>query len=200
MKTRILCSGLCFAFLALCGNAKATSFTIGDINELGFVNPGIPASDANLATYVNALLGLAPGGSTTVTIGPKSNFITRSSNIFSPLDPAVYVSRTTFSDYAGPATIDINLGTGFEYLLVKYDGPNFGSEVWYVGGLSGLVTIPAYGSGSQYGISLAALFTPFTPPPPVPDRGTTLMLLASSLVGLGMLRRFVWRQAQAATR
>ncbi len=31
---------------------------------------------------------------------------------------------------------------GFTYLLAKYDGPNYGSVVWYVADVVGTVTIP----------------------------------------------------------
>jgi hypothetical protein len=55
------------------------------------------------------------------------------------------------------AVTNISLGSGYLYLLAKYDDPNWGSEVWYVGGLSN-VTIPLYGSGNQYGVSHVFLF------------------------------------------
>jgi hypothetical protein len=42
------------------------------------------------------------------------------------------------------------------YLFAKYDGPSKGSEVWYVGDLSGVITIPA--AWGRYGLSGWALF------------------------------------------
>jgi len=202
MKSKILWSGLCCALFAICCNANATSFTIGDSNALGFINYGIPTGDADITSYVNALIGLPLGGTTNVVVGPKTNVITRSFNFFGSLDPAVLASRTSYSS-AG-ATVTIDLGTGYEYLFAKYDGPNYGSEVWYVGGLTGTITIPGFAEVvtvgkrghlivNDYGISAVALFTP----DPVPDGGTTVVLLTSSLVALAMLRGFVCRQAQA---
>jgi len=162
--------------------ASALSLTIGDSHELGFVNFGIPAGDSDVTAYVNQLIGMAV--STTATA--LGNSFIRSANTFSPLDTAVLASRTSYGS-AG-STVNINLGTGgYEYLLAKYDGPNYGTEVWYVGGLTGTVTIPGYGDpNNKYGISGTSLFTPGTP---APDGGTTAILLGAALTGLGLLRR-----------
>ena len=83
----------------------------------------------------------------------------------------------------------MNLGAGglYTYLLAKYDGPNYGTEVWYVGDLSGLITIPATAGG--YGLSGWMLFGPGVSG--VPDGGTTAMLLGAALGALGMARRFL---------
>src|SRR6266542_2529241 len=35
-------------------------------------------------------------------------------------------------------SIDLGAGGTYLYLFAKYDGPNYGSEVWYVGDLSGI--------------------------------------------------------------
>ena len=158
---------------------------MADAYELGFVKCGIASGDADRTLYVNDMIGLAPGGSNHVIIGPHDNLVTRSTNIFSPLDFAALASRTSYGS-SRASTVDINLGTGgFEYLLAKYDGPNFGGEVWYVGGLTGTVTIPAF--GDKYGISLSALFEPGSPPK-VPDGGSTVVLLGVALTGLAGIR------------
>ena len=82
---------------------------------------------------------------------------------------------------------DINLGTGFLYLLAKYDGPNFGSVVWYVGGLTGLIDIPA-AAGEVRALAHLSLQSQGTGTS-VPDGGSTVMLLGSALACLGALRR-----------
>jgi len=177
-KGIILCSTFCVLLLAFGHNAGATSMTIGDLNELGFVQFGIPTGDSYRTTYVNAMIGLSLGGSTIVTFGPHSNTVTRSTNIFSPLDPAVFNSNGTGTT--------VNLGTGgFEYLFAKYDGPRYGAEVWYVGGLTGTITIPAL--GGKYGLSGWTLFTPGDDHQ-VPDGGSTVALLGLSLTGLAGIR------------
>ncbi|PYK60275.1 MAG: hypothetical protein DME43_06165 [Verrucomicrobia bacterium] len=70
-------------------------------------------------------------------------------------------------------------------MFAKYDGPNYGSEVWYVGNLSGIITIPA--TGGKYGLSGWTLFGPGGGNH-TPDSGTTAALLGLALTGLAGLR------------
>ena len=176
-KLALLSAVFCTAMLAFTHNTRA--LTIGDAHELGFVQFGIPSGDSDRLTYVNHLIGMALGTTDTA----DGQIYTRSNNDFGPLAPAA------FTGVNGTGT-SINLGTGgtFVYLFAKYDGPNYGSEVWYVGDLSGIITIPATAGG--YGLSGWTLFgTAGT----VPDGGTTAMLLGAALGSLGMARRFLKR-------
>jgi hypothetical protein len=175
---------LVLAIAACLGFANvASALTIGDTNELGFVDPGIPAGDQDRTDYVNALIALSLGGSTVVTIDGQTNTITRSMNDFGPLAPAVFALNGTGTS--------INLGTtGYAYLLAKYDGPNFGSEVWDISGKTGTIKIPATGGG--YGLSGWTLFTPGSQQS-VPDGGATVALLGVALGGLGAMRHFARR-------
>ncbi|HEU5238609.1 MAG TPA: VPDSG-CTERM sorting domain-containing protein, partial [Pyrinomonadaceae bacterium] len=129
--------------------------------------------------YVNHLIGMALG--TTDQAFGQTFF--RSNNAFGSLPTAVLAGHVN-----GTST-SINLGAGglYTYLFAKYDGPNYGSEVWYVGDLSGTITIP--GSAGGYGLSGWTLFGPGTPG--VPDGGTTVMLLGAALGALGMARRYL---------
>src|SRR5437773_12569728 len=163
-KLAILSAAFCAVMLAFSHNA--TALTIGDNQELGTVFFGIPSGDDDRTAYVNAMIGLALGGSTHVIIGPHDNLVTRSFNDFGPLPSlAVFALNGTGTS--------IDLGSGlYSYLFAKYDGPNGGSEVWYVGNLSGIITIPAM--GGRYGLSGWTLFGPGAG---VPDGGTTVMLL-----------------------
>ena len=87
-------------------------------------------------------------------------------------------------------SIDLGNGSLYSYLFAKYDGHNAGSEVWYVGGLSGIITIPAVGlAGQNYGLSGWTLFGPGVPA--VPDGGATVMLLGAALGALGIARRYI---------
>jgi hypothetical protein len=177
-KLAMLSAAFCAVTLAFSHNASA--LTIGDSQELGFVDPGLPAGDANRTLFVNTMIGLALGGSTHVIIGPHDNLITRSNNDFGTLPTAVFALNGS--------TTTIDLGTGlYSYLYAKYDGPNFGAEVWYVGNLSGIITIPATGGG--YGLSGWTLFGPGGVQ--VPDGGITVMLLGAALGALGMAQRFL---------
>ena len=158
---------------------NASALTIGDSQELGFVDRGLPAGDADRTLFVNTMIGLALNGSTHVIIGPHNNLITRSNNNFGPLPTAVFALTGH--------TKTIDLGTGlYSYLFAKYNG-NFGAEVWYVGNLSGIITIPATAGG--YRLSLWKLFGPGVTQ--VPDGGATVMLLGAAIAVLGTARRLL---------
>jgi len=181
-KLAVLSAAFCAIMLAFSTNASA--LTIGDSQELGKVFFGIPSGDDARTTYVNHLVGMALGTSDS---GDGQNY-QRSNNDFGLLPTAIFALNGTDTS--------IDLGTGlYSYLFAKYDGPNAGSEVWFVGNLSGIITIPAAAfpknGGNPYGLSGWTLFGPGTPPPGVPDGGTTVMLLGAALGALGMARRFL---------
>src|SRR6266480_4748983 len=175
-KFALLLTAVAAALLTFIPNARA--LTIGDGHELGFVNFGIPSGDSDRLTYVNHLVGMALG--TSDKADGQTYF--RSNNSFSPLPQAV------LGGLVDGTSTTINLGSGlYTYLFAKYDGPNYGSEVWYVGNLSGIITIPATAGG--YGLSGWTLFGPGVPG--VPDGGTTAMLLGAALSVLGVARRYI---------
>jgi VPDSG-CTERM motif len=177
-KLALLCTAVCAAMFAFSSNANA--LTIGDDQEIGFVEFGIPSGDQDRLDYVNHLIGMALGSQDDAL----GQHFTRSNNDFGPLAPAVltgHVSGTSTS-------IDLGAGGTYLYLFAKYDGPNYGSEVWYVGDLSGIITIPDSAGG--YGLSGWTLFGSAGS---VPDGGTTAMLLGMALGSLGMARRFLKR-------
>jgi hypothetical protein len=176
-KLALLCTALAGALLTLSPSANA--LTLFDSHELGFVNFGIPSGDTDRLNYVNHLVGMALG-STDQAFGQT---FTRSNHNFGTLPTAVLAGHVN-----GTST-SINLGAGglYTYLFAKYDGPNYGSEVWYVGDLSGIITIPA--TAGRYGLSGWTLFGPGVPG--VPDGGTTAMLLGTALSVLGIARRYI---------
>jgi VPDSG-CTERM motif len=178
-KLALLSAAVCAVMLAFSHNASA--LTIGDNQELGFVLFGIPSGDAARTLYVNTMIGLPLGGSTAVTIGAHDNLVNRSNNDFGPLSTAVFALNGTGT------TIDLGNGTLYSYLFAKYDGPKYGAEVWYVGNLSGIITIPATAFG--YGLSGWTLFGPGGVN--VPDGGATVMLLGAALGAIGLARRFL---------
>ena len=181
-KLALLCTALAGALLAFSPNANA--LTIGDAHELGFVNFGIPSGDGDRTAYVNHLIGM---GLNTTDQALGQTF-TRSGHAFAPLPTAVFALKQDFVN--PPSTVTINLGAGglYTYLFAKYDGPNYGSEVWYVGDLSGNITIPGF--AGRYGLSGYTLFGPGGVPG-VPDGGTTAMLLGAALSVLGVARRYI---------
>ena len=176
-KLAMLSAAFCAAMLAFSHNASA--LTIGDPQELGFVSFGIPSGDADRLIYVNHLVGMALG----TTDKADGQSYTRSNNNFGTLPTAVLAGHVSGTS----TTIDLGSGN-FSYLFAKYDGPNYGSEVWFVGNLSGIITIPATAGG--YGLSGWTLFGPGGPNG-VPDGGTTVMLLGAALGALGIARRYI---------
>ncbi len=176
-KFALLLTAVAAALLTFTPNARA--LTIGDGHELGFVNFGIPSGDSDRLTYVNHLIGMTPG--TSDKADGQTYF--RSNNDFGSLPNAVLAGHVNGTS----TTISLGNGSLYSYLFAKYDGPNYGSEVWYVGNLSGVITIPATAGG--YGLSGWTLFGPGGQG--VPDGGTTAMLRGAALGALGMARRFL---------
>jgi len=183
-KLALLSAAICAVMLAFTQNANAvTNLTIGDGHELGFVSFGIPSSEQDRANYTNHLIGMALG----TEDDALGQHYARSNNSFSPLPTAVVVTPTVTTPNP-PSLVSINIGSGlYTYLFAKYDGPNYGSEVWYIGDLSGTITIPGF--AGQYALSGYTLFGPGGQG--VPDGGTTAMLLGAALGALGIARRFL---------
>jgi hypothetical protein len=111
---------------------------VEDQHELGQVLPGTLAGDADRQQYVNFMIGLPLGGSDHLVINGQDSLVTRSNN--------------DLGSVPGPATLaltgegmTVTLGTQgtYHYLLAKYNGQNPVSEVWYVGDLTGMISIPA---------------------------------------------------------
>ena len=183
-KLALLSAAFCAVMLAFSPNASALTF--GDANDLGQVLFGIPSGDADRTQYVNTLISLAPG-----TTGHAADGQIYNRSLNNPGPGFGNYPTAVFSHNGTSTSIDLGDGTLYSYLFAKYDGPNAGSEVWYVGGMSGIITIPAFGlAGQNYGLSGWTLFGPGGGNG-VPDGGTTVMLLGAALGALGMARRFL---------
>jgi len=186
-KGTIISSVLCAVALVLGSTAYATTLTIGDSRDLGNINPNHPADPTDSEGFIDILLAQpAPSGPTTI----GANTYIRTANdplggVYPAADFAAELSFTQGPGGANSATIDLG-SNSYLYILGKYDGPNYGSEVWYGAGLTGVITLPFYGNGSQFGLSHVFVFngTPVT----TPDGGTTAALLGLALTGLAGLR------------
>jgi len=183
-KLALLSAAVCAVMLAFSHNASAvTNLTIGDEHELGDVSPLGPNpnfSDANKTIFLNDMIGLALGGNQSVNLGGTPYNVHRTFNFFGPLPgPAVI----------GPSGTNttITIGSGlYSYLFATYTRETVVGEVWYIGNLSGDITIPS----TQGGFDLVG-WTLFGPGGAVPDGGTTAMLFGAALGALGMARRFL---------
>jgi protein with PEP-CTERM/exosortase system signal len=188
-KLTLLLTAFCAVILASSDDAKAIGYRLprinlasGDQHALGQVLPGLLVGDADREQYVNFMIGLPLGGSDHVMINGQDSLVMRSNNDFGAL--------------LGPATLaltgermTVNLGTQsmYDYLLVRYNGPNAVSEVWHVGDLTGRIIIPAI--RGEHGLPSWALFT--SGPESVPDGGATVMMLGAALGTLGVMRRYL---------
>src|SRR6266487_2347281 len=105
-KLAVLSAAFCAVMLAFSTNASALA--IGDSQELGFVNFGIPSGDDARIAYVNHLIGMSLG-TTDVALGQT---FTRSNNDFGPLPTAVFALNGTGT------TIDLGSGL-YSYLFAK---------------------------------------------------------------------------------
>jgi hypothetical protein len=178
-KLALLSAAVGAAMLAFSPKA-ATALTFNDAHVVGTITPATPVNPGVVSAYINYMIALAPGHSGTFP-NPPTQTITRSSNTFASLPNALVPGAVT-----GFGTT-INLGAGvYSYLFAKY-AQNDVSQVWYVGNLSGIVTIPALGPRGR-ALSRWKLFPPGGQ---VPDGGATVMLLGAALGALGMARRFL---------
>jgi len=172
-RNLLLCTAACAALLAFSHNARALS--VGDAHELGFLWPGAPIGNQNNVTYVNHLVGMALG---TIDFANGQIYF-RSNNTFGPLPTAVSAVNGTGT------TINLGGGGVYTYLFASYAG--LGAEIWYVGDLRGVLTIPAI-----FNLCRLTQWTLFGPAGAgVPDGGITVMLLGLALGALGTARRYI---------
>jgi hypothetical protein len=160
-------------------NVKAVALGIGDSQQVGFLWPGIQRKTDNQdkATYVNHLLGMGLG---TIEVASGEVYF-RSNHGFK------YLPSAASAVSGGGRTINVRTGGLYTYLLATYDG--YGSEVWYVGNLRGIITMPFLAAGHHLtGWTLFGLRGTG-----VPDGGVTVMLLGVALGVLALARRFLIR-------
>jgi hypothetical protein len=175
----LLCVIFCGAMFLPSHDSKASALGIGDSRQLGFLWPGTQGKTDNQskATYVNHLIGMALGA-----VGVANGEVYfRSNHSFKSLPSAVSAVS------GGGRTINLRTAGLYTYLFASYNG--YGSEVWYVGNLNGIITIPFLAAG--HSLIGWTLFGPRGVG--VPDGGITVMLLGVALGVLALARRFLVR-------
>jgi hypothetical protein len=175
----LLCLIFCGAMFLPSHDSNASALGIGDSRQLGFLWPGTQTKTDNQSkvAYVNHLIGMALGA---VDVA-KGEVYFRSNHGFKSL-PSVESAVS-----GGGRTINLRTAGLYTYLFASYDG--YGSEVWYVGNLSGIITIPFLAAG--HSLIGWTLFGPRSIG--VPDGGITVMLLGVALGVLALARRFLVR-------
>jgi hypothetical protein len=178
-KILLLCLGFYAAIVGASNCAGAVAFGVGDSHEVGFLWPGVQKKPAaqNRSVYVNHLIGMALG---VINITDGQVYF-RSSHAFDALPTAVQAHN------GGGRTIILRTDGLYSYLFASYSG--YGSEVWYVGNVSGIITIPFLVAG--HCLTGWTLFD--TGSADVPDGGVTVMLLGVALGVLALARRFLMR-------
>jgi hypothetical protein len=178
------------------GTNHSSQYLLGTVLP-GVLNGGQADRDRDMT---NQLLSMTPLGAQTTVNG---SLFSRSFNNFGSLPAATSTGAVIASGFAdGTTPITVPLGTGFQYLVVGYDGPNGGVAVFNVGGLTGSVDIYRYAmplaNGNLVGSNVAmqgffriTTWTLLNPTGSVPDGGTTVMLLGAAFGALAMTRRFL---------
>jgi hypothetical protein len=178
------------------GQANAAAVLDESSSEyFGYYTKPEPASPSQEASYIEVLRQLAPDGFTTI----DGRYYDRSTNTlcWSSCPPPTGVGA--LKDDSGDFD-NITLDGSWTYLIGKYDGPNAGSLVWYVSGLTGDFEIPdEWGpSNKVYGLSHWTLFKggSVPPPPPPPPEGSVPEPGSLALVGLALLGAVAARRRQ----
>ena len=179
------------------GSGNSSQYLLGTVLPGTQGNGGQAQRDADMT---NALLALGLGAQSQV---PGESLYSRSFNNFGSLPAATATGAVIATGIqAGTTAVTVSLGTGFQYLVAAYDGPNGGVAVFNVGGLTGSVDLYRYakplangnllGSNTaQQGYFLMTGWSLLNPTGTVPDGGTTVMLLGMAFGALGMARRFL---------
>jgi hypothetical protein len=169
---------------------------------VGTVIPGTQGGGGQAqrdADMTNQLLAMGLGAQDS----SSGALYSRSFNNFGSLPAATITGAVLGGPIAdGITPVTVNLGSGFQYLVASYDGPNGGVAVFNVGGLTGSVDLYRYAkplaNGNLLGSNIAlqgfykmTSWTLLNPTGAVPDGGTTAMLLGAALGSLGMVRRYL---------
>ena len=179
-KLLLALTAVAAVMLAFTHNASALTFT--DEHVLGDCTAGFSGafSDADKTALVNHLIGQALQTGDTVILGTSTYSVHRSENDFGSLPGPAVIGPS-----GGGTHITIGSGT-YSYIFAIY-GVTTRAFVWYIGDLSGDITIPNHVGSDD--LSGWTLFT--AGGQGVPDGGTTAMLLGAALGALGMARRFL---------
>lgn len=168
--------------IALTFGSNIFALSINDPGVVGTYRPPEPASIASEVGYVNQLLSM--GANQTVINGG-------------------YTYQTSATDYSGTVSAvgalkdesgNTVVPAGYEFVTAKYNGPNGGGVVYYLGGASITLQPTSAGlwvntDGQGYGLSHFTVFNRIS----VPDGGSLVALLGLTFTGLALAHRRLCR-------
>lgn len=168
---------LALGFALTAPAVQAVPLTTASLSYVGSITPDVPSNPASEASYINALIDLAPGASGTF----DSQALVRSSNDLGLLPDAD--AAGSWKDETG--NTDFNLVGFTGYVLGKYDQDKAGAWVWYLIDFTGDLNLPSTFNGKE--LSHASFYG--TTSTTVPDGGITAILLGLGLVSLSVAAR-----------
>lgn len=180
----------CAAFTTVGANAATIDLATDGV---GVFTPTVIPPPTMTDAFLNNMITVYNSHTSPTTIGAETYTIEKGSATPDPLSASLSLSVNN-SVLNSPLSFTFTLPAGTKYLIAQWDGPQGLDAVYYVGNLSGSVTInnDVPGSNSQgqpyanFGLS-DLWFGDSTPS--VPDGGSTVLLLGAALSGLGLIRR-----------
>jgi hypothetical protein len=157
---------------------SAIALDTSSASYVGSITPNVPANPDDEEDYINFLITLATGATSLAANNPYDQTFVRSANDIAGLPEADFSSKSDNSQ------TDFSLVNFTGYVLGKYDAENAGAWVWYLSDFTGDIEVPS-DFGGKYGLS----HTSFFGGTPVPDGGTTAVLLGLGLMGLSLIHR-----------
>ena len=183
MKSKVKVGALVVAALLVSNSQALTIVTFESATTIGLITPGTATSTEDNAAYVNSLVARSNGGATSGFDfgGQVYTLLHAQGGTLGYADATGIVDKGAIG---GDGVVDV---TGYEFLIVKYDGAQGESYVFNVTGITGDFQVPEE-DVKGFGYNKYILFNG-AGSTSVPDGGATVALLGFGLIGLGAIRR-----------
>jgi hypothetical protein len=187
IKRLSILAGIASLALAAQLNAITISTSIGAVT-LGQGSGNSPADEVNMINNLRGLTNAGENAPVFVPLGDDGTFANTGTSTYDRFNTAIgapnnaaVLAGSVKVDVGGPFA-QINVGSGFNWLLIKYGDNDY---VWNISGMTGTIDVPTT-LGSGGGQSHYSLYNPA---PTVPDGGMTVAMLGAGLGLLALLRR-----------